>query len=81
MRCWCAMGDSDDREYSAAAYTILNRLWEQLKGLSDFQPGLADLVEFTLVAADNHPEKDATQFLGDAMLLRVFRHKGWGKAV
>lgn len=63
-------GDSDDREYSAAAYTILNRLWEQLKVLSDFQPGLADLVEFTLVAADNHPEKDATQFLGDAMLLR-----------
>lgn len=63
-------GDSDDREYSAAAYTILNRLWEQLKGLSDFQSGLADLVEFTLVAADNHPEKDATQFLGDAMLLR-----------
>ena len=63
-------GDSDDREYSAAAYTILNRLWEQLKGLSDFQPGLANLVEFTLVAADNHPEKDATQFLGDAMLLR-----------
>lgn len=63
-------GDCDDREYSAAAYTILNRLWEQLKGLSDFQPGLADLVEFTLVAADNHPEKDATQFLGDAMLLR-----------
>ena len=63
-------GNSDDREYSAAAYTILNRLWEQLKGLSDFQPGLADLVEFTLVAADNHPEKDATQFLGDAMLLR-----------
>lgn len=56
--------------YSAAAYTILNRLWEQLKGLSDFQSGLADLVEFTLVAADNHPEKDATQFLGDAMLLR-----------
>lgn len=63
-------GDCDDREYSAAAYTILNRLWEQLKGLSDFQPGLADLVEFTLVAADNHTEKDATQFLGDAMLLR-----------
>lgn len=63
-------GDSDDREYSAAAYTILNRLWEQLKVLSDFQPSLADLVEFTLVAADNHPEKDATQFLGDAMLLR-----------
>lgn len=63
-------GNSDDREYSAAAYTILNRLWEQLKGLSDFQSGLADLVEFTLVAADNHPEKDATQFLGDAMLLR-----------
>lgn len=63
-------GDSDDREYSAAAYTILNRLWEQLKGLSDFQSGLADLVEFTLVAADNHPEKDAAQFLGDAMLLR-----------
>ena len=63
-------GDSDDREYSAAAYTILKRLWEQLKGLSDFQSGLADLVEFTLVAADNHPEKDATQFLGDAMLLR-----------
>lgn len=63
-------GDSDDREYSAAAYTILKRLWKQLKGLSDFQSGLADLVEFTLVAADNHPEKDATQFLGDAMLLR-----------
>ena len=63
-------GDSDDREYSAAAYAILKRLWEQLKGLSDFQSGLADLVEFTLVAADNHPEKDATQFLGDAMLLR-----------
>lgn len=63
-------GACDDREYSAAAYTILKRLWEQLKGLSDFQPGLADLVEFTLVAADNHPEKDATQFLGDAMLLR-----------
>lgn len=63
-------GDCDDREYSAAAYTILKRLWEQLKGLSDFQSGLADLVEFTLVAADNQPEKDATQFLGDAMLLR-----------
>ena len=74
-------GDSDDREYSAAAYTILNRLWEQLKVLSDFQPSLADLVEFTLVAADNHPEKDATQFLGRRHAVAVFRHKGWGKAV
>lgn len=62
--------DSDDREYSAAAYTILKFLWEQLKGLSDFQPGLSDLVDFTLVAADTQPDKDAMQRYGDALLLR-----------
>lgn len=62
--------DSDDREYSAAAYTILKFLWEQLKGLSDFQPGLSDLVDFTLTAADTQPDKDAMQRYGDALLLR-----------
>lgn len=62
--------DSDDREYAAAAYTILKFLWEQLKGLSDFQPGLSDLVDFTLVAADTQPDKDAMQRYGDALLLR-----------
>lgn len=63
-------GDCDDRVYAAAGYTILKQLWEQLKGLSDFQSGLADLVEFTLVAADDSPDKDATHFLSDAILLR-----------
>lgn len=62
--------DSDDREYTAAAYTILKFLWEQLKGLSDFQPALSDLVDFTLVAADTQSEKDAMQRYGDALLLR-----------
>lgn len=62
--------DSDDRESSAAAYTVLKFLWKQLKGLSDFQPGLSDLVGFTLVAADTQPDKDAMQRYGDALLLR-----------
>ena len=64
-------GDCDDRVYAAAGYTILKQLWEQLKGLSDFQPGLSDLVDFTLVAADTQPDKDAMQRYGDALLQLV----------